>query len=88
MTRAIQRALDTLSEGRTTITITHRLSTIGDADKIIVMDRGRIVEQGSHLELMALSGRYAAMVGSSRSGRGPGRGAGAPPHRPPGALTD
>ncbi|MFC0602500.1 ABC transporter ATP-binding protein [Streptomyces palmae] len=59
---AVQQAIDALSAGRTTITIAHRLSTVRDADQIIVLDGGRIVEQGSHSRLMELDGRYAALV--------------------------
>jgi ATP-binding cassette subfamily B protein len=60
--RLVQEALDRLSEGRTTIAIAHRLSTIRDADQIVVIDRGRVVEIGTHDELVAAGGRYAVLV--------------------------
>ena len=59
--RQVQASLETLMKGRTTLVIAHRLSTVQNADKIVVMDRGRVVEQGSHVELLALGGAYAGL---------------------------
>jgi ATP-binding cassette, subfamily B, bacterial MsbA len=59
----VQEALDTLMKGRTTIVIAHRLSTIVNADKIMVMDKGRIVEAGTHRELLEHGGIYAFLYG-------------------------
>jgi ATP-binding cassette subfamily B protein len=63
--RAVQRALDDLSRGRTTIAIAHRMSTIRDADQILVLDAGQIVERGTHDELVELGGRYSALLSGS-----------------------
>ncbi len=60
--RAVQRAFDTLAEGRTTITIAHRLSTVRNADQIVVIDQGRVIESGTHASLVLDNGRYAALA--------------------------
>jgi ATP-binding cassette, subfamily B, bacterial len=61
--RAVQQAFDNLAHGRTTITIAHRLSTVRNADQIVVLDHGRIVESGDHASLIAGNGRYAGLAG-------------------------
>jgi ATP-binding cassette subfamily B protein len=65
---AVQAALEQLAQGRTTLTIAHRLSTVRDAELILVLDRGRIAERGSHDELLARGGLYAALVARDGSG--------------------
>jgi ATP-binding cassette subfamily B protein len=64
--RLVQEALDRLSEGRTTIAIAHRLSTVRDADQIVVLDHGRIVERGTHEDLILAGGRYTALAARDR----------------------
>jgi ATP-binding cassette subfamily B protein len=60
--RAVQRAFDALAQGRTVVTIAHRLSTVRDADRIAVVDHGRILESGTHEALVRAEGRYAALA--------------------------
>lgn len=58
----VQKALDSASKGRTTIIVAHRLSTIKGADKIVVISKGQVVEEGTHSELMAVKGDYYNLV--------------------------
>jgi ATP-binding cassette subfamily B protein len=60
--RAVQQAFDRLAQGRTTITIAHRLSTVRNADQIAVLDHGQVAEAGTHTSLLAGQGRYAALA--------------------------
>ena len=59
--KAIVEAMRTLARQRTTLVIAHRLSTIVDSDKIVVLDKGRVVEEGTHQDLLAANGRYAEL---------------------------
>lgn len=60
----IQKALDAMMEGRTTFIVAHRLSTIENADTILVMDKGKILEQGNHQDLLAKKGYYYMLYNS------------------------
>ena len=67
--RLVQKALDEAMTGRTTLVVAHRLSTVRDADLVIVIDHGRIVESGTHAELMDGAGHYARIAELQLSGR-------------------
>ena len=69
----IQRSLDRLSEDRTTLAIAHRLSTVTDADRILVVEDGRVVEQGTHEDLVDADGLYAALWAAQAGGEVSGR---------------
>jgi subfamily B ATP-binding cassette protein MsbA len=70
--RQVQSALEVLMKGRTTLVIAHRLSTIERADRILVLDQGRIVESGRHAELLAAGGTYARLYNTQYAVHGAG----------------
>jgi ATP-binding cassette subfamily B protein/subfamily B ATP-binding cassette protein MsbA len=63
--RQIQEALDALMQGRTSFVIAHRLSTVRHADRIYVLEKGQVIEQGTHDELISLNGLYAGLCRTS-----------------------
>src|SRR5690606_32297105 len=69
--RAIQEQLSLIAKNRTTLIIAHRLSTIVDADQILVLDHGRVIEKGSHRELLQHNGHYAQMWLMQQAGQDP-----------------
>jgi ATP-binding cassette subfamily B protein len=69
----VQRALEALAAGRTTLAIAHRLATVQHADRIVVMDGGRIVAEGSHAELLREDGLYARLAALQFLGAAPRR---------------
>jgi ATP-binding cassette subfamily B protein len=68
----VQQALETLERGRTTLAIAHRLATVQHADRILVMERGAIVAEGKHAELMRQDGLYASLARLQFLADGPG----------------
>ena len=67
--KVVQAALDAAAQGRTTIAVAHRLSTIQKADMIYVFDQGRVVENGTHVELLKVGGKYSELVNLQSLGK-------------------